>query len=127
MPHATYFGLDWPFTPKRREKKLTASSRQRSHLEEAASGRQSFSGRDLDALWLVPYDSIAAAYHQLALVRMIQGGLIGAASVLRESAPRTEALGFPQGPVQRRLRAVRRSLDLYRSRSSGPSRVSSPS
>ena len=31
MPHATYFGLDWPFTPKRREKKLTASSRQRSH------------------------------------------------------------------------------------------------
>ena len=29
---------------------------------------------------------------------MIQGDLIGAASVLRESAPRTEALGFPQGP-----------------------------
>jgi hypothetical protein len=31
MPHATSCGLDWPFTPKRREKKPTASSRRRSH------------------------------------------------------------------------------------------------
>ena len=30
-PHATSSGLDWPFTAKRREKKLAASSRQRSH------------------------------------------------------------------------------------------------
>ena len=30
-PHVTSFGLDWPFTPKRRETKLAASSRQRSH------------------------------------------------------------------------------------------------
>jgi heme-degrading monooxygenase HmoA len=33
MPHATSFGLDWPFIPKRHEKKLAASSRQRSHGE----------------------------------------------------------------------------------------------
>ena len=26
MPHATSCGLDWPFTPKRREKKLAASA-----------------------------------------------------------------------------------------------------
>jgi hypothetical protein len=31
MPHATSFGLDWPFTPKRHEKKPAASSRRRSH------------------------------------------------------------------------------------------------
>ena len=33
-PHATSSGLDWPFTPKRREKKPAASSRRRSHLVE---------------------------------------------------------------------------------------------
>jgi hypothetical protein len=31
MPHATSYGPDWPFTPKRREKKPAASSRRRSH------------------------------------------------------------------------------------------------
>ncbi|MDT5332963.1 MAG: hypothetical protein QOF31_4260 [Mycobacterium sp.] len=31
MPHATFCGLDWLFTRTRREKKLAASSRQRSH------------------------------------------------------------------------------------------------
>jgi hypothetical protein len=31
MPHATSYGLDWPFTRKPREKKPTASSRRRSH------------------------------------------------------------------------------------------------
>ena len=31
MPHATSSGLDWPVTPKRREKKPAASSRRRSH------------------------------------------------------------------------------------------------
>lgn len=31
MPHATSYGLDWPFTLKRREKKPAASSRRRSH------------------------------------------------------------------------------------------------
>lgn len=30
--HVTSYGLDWPFTPTRREKKLAASSRQRSHV-----------------------------------------------------------------------------------------------
>lgn len=34
--HVTSYGLDWPFTPTRREKKLTASSRQRSHLQGAS-------------------------------------------------------------------------------------------
>ena len=31
MPHATSYGLDWPFTLKRRENKPAASSRRRSH------------------------------------------------------------------------------------------------
>jgi hypothetical protein len=31
MRHATSYGPDWPFTPKRREKKPAASSRRRSH------------------------------------------------------------------------------------------------
>ena len=31
-PHATFYGLDWPFTRKPREKKPAASSRRRSHL-----------------------------------------------------------------------------------------------
>jgi len=35
MPHATSYGLDWPFTPKRREKKPAASSRRRSHRQIA--------------------------------------------------------------------------------------------
>jgi hypothetical protein len=29
--HVMSYGPDWPFTPSRREKKLAASSRQRSH------------------------------------------------------------------------------------------------
>jgi len=32
MPRATSYGLDWPFTPKRREKKPAASSRRRTQL-----------------------------------------------------------------------------------------------
>jgi hypothetical protein len=32
MPHATSCELDWPFTPKGREKKPAASSRRRSHI-----------------------------------------------------------------------------------------------
>ncbi len=39
-PHATSYGLDWPFTRKPREKKPAASSRQRSHkvLPPAGAG-----------------------------------------------------------------------------------------
>jgi hypothetical protein len=33
--HVTSYGLDWPFTPTRREKKLAATSRQRSHWKTA--------------------------------------------------------------------------------------------
>ena len=35
MLHATSYGPDWPFTPKRREKKPAASSRRRSHNRHA--------------------------------------------------------------------------------------------
>ena len=36
--HVTSYGLDWPFTPPRREKKLAASSRQRSHAFRMCGG-----------------------------------------------------------------------------------------
>src|SRR6478672_11857154 len=44
MPHATSCGLDWPFTPKRREKKLAASAVREvtsSPFTLAQSGQQS--------------------------------------------------------------------------------------
>jgi len=45
MPHATSYGLDWPFTLKRRENKPAASSRRRSHTHYDISVSQSFPNR----------------------------------------------------------------------------------
>ena len=45
MPHATSYGLDWPFTLKPRENKPAASSRRRSHTHYDISVSQSFPNR----------------------------------------------------------------------------------
>ena len=51
--HATSYRLDWPFTPKRREKKPAASSRRRSHVMEARDRAPSSQSRRNVVLWMV--------------------------------------------------------------------------
>ena len=42
-PHATSYGLGWPFTHKSREKKPAASSRRRSHADVISFSRPALS------------------------------------------------------------------------------------
>jgi class 3 adenylate cyclase/tetratricopeptide (TPR) repeat protein len=70
----------------------------RSLLEEATAGVAGTRLIDLESVWFVPGEPIAAMHTHLALARIVQGDLRGAEEQFGETVRRVADLSFPQGP-----------------------------
>ncbi len=75
----------------------------RVHLEQATAGGAGAVPRELEGVWFVASDPIAAAHQRLALLRLVQGDLTGAEASVAQAARRADELGFPQGPFSAAL------------------------
>lgn len=64
----------------------------------AISNADDLVAHDVSSVWVIPYDPIAAAHQQLALVLAFQGNLEQTDRELKRANARTATLGFPEGP-----------------------------
>lgn len=70
----------------------------RRYFDEAVADAGSLTPHDISAMWVIPYDPIAASHQQLAVVSCLRGQLVEATAHLQRSAIRSGELGFPEGP-----------------------------
>jgi len=70
----------------------------REYFDSAIADAAALVTHDFNAVWVIPYDPIAAAHQQLALVCLFQGQLAQAGTELDRAEARSRELGFPEGP-----------------------------